>query len=214
MVNERIPPGHKVATRAIAPGEPVRRYSQVIGFATRDDRPGDHVHVHNLGGVGRRLRARLRLRRGLRRRRWQPRGDLPGHRAARRPRCHAQLHRHPVDGELLGDRSRAHRRRFRRRPLPGELGLPQRRRRGRADAQDRLRHGRWARAWPCCDARWRATRATPTSRLRSSSASAARPTRSRALRRPGARDGERAATLRRCRTSAAPRRRSSAASRW
>ena len=30
-----IPPGHKVATRAIAAGEPVKRYNQVIGFATQ-----------------------------------------------------------------------------------------------------------------------------------------------------------------------------------
>ncbi|MGE5094056.1 MAG: UxaA family hydrolase [Betaproteobacteria bacterium] len=45
---ERIPAGHKVATRAISRGEPVRRYSQVIGFATRAIAPGQHVHVHNL----------------------------------------------------------------------------------------------------------------------------------------------------------------------
>ncbi|HET9578531.1 MAG TPA: altronate dehydratase family protein, partial [Usitatibacter sp.] len=45
---ERIPAGHKVATRAISTGEPVRRYSQVIGFATRAIAPGQHVHVHNL----------------------------------------------------------------------------------------------------------------------------------------------------------------------
>ena len=48
LVKERIPAGHKVATRAIAVGEPVRRYSQVIGFATRPIAPGFHVHVHNL----------------------------------------------------------------------------------------------------------------------------------------------------------------------
>jgi len=48
VVRERIPPGHKVATRAIAAGEPVRRYSQVIGFATQAIAPGAHVHVHNL----------------------------------------------------------------------------------------------------------------------------------------------------------------------
>ena len=48
VVRERIPSGHKVATRARAPGEPVRRYSQVIGFATRPIEPGFHVHVHNL----------------------------------------------------------------------------------------------------------------------------------------------------------------------
>jgi altronate hydrolase len=44
-----VPPGHKLATRAIATGSPVRRYNQIIGFATRDIRPGEHVHLHNLG---------------------------------------------------------------------------------------------------------------------------------------------------------------------
>ncbi len=43
-----IPPGHKMATRAIAAGEPVRRYGQVIGFASQAIRAGQHVHVHNL----------------------------------------------------------------------------------------------------------------------------------------------------------------------
>src|SRR5918994_547599 len=45
----RIPAGHKIAVRSIAQGEPVRRYSQVIGFATADIAPGQHVHVHNMG---------------------------------------------------------------------------------------------------------------------------------------------------------------------
>jgi altronate hydrolase len=45
---DRIPAGHKVATRAIAQGAPVRRYNQIIGFATRAIAPGQHVHVHNL----------------------------------------------------------------------------------------------------------------------------------------------------------------------
>lgn len=44
-----VPPGHKIATRRIAKGEPVRRYNQIIGFATTDIEPGAHVHVHNLG---------------------------------------------------------------------------------------------------------------------------------------------------------------------
>ena len=48
VVRERIPAGHKVATRAIAADGAVRRYSQVIGFATRAIEPGAHVHVHNL----------------------------------------------------------------------------------------------------------------------------------------------------------------------
>ncbi|MGH1357946.1 MAG: UxaA family hydrolase [Burkholderiaceae bacterium] len=43
-----IPAGHKVATRAIAQGDPVRRYNQIIGFATADISPGDHIHSHNL----------------------------------------------------------------------------------------------------------------------------------------------------------------------
>jgi altronate hydrolase len=43
-----VPPGHKVAARAIRAGEPVRRYNQIIGFASRDIAAGEHVHLHNL----------------------------------------------------------------------------------------------------------------------------------------------------------------------
>ena len=43
-----IPPGHKVATRAASVGEPLRRYNQIIGFASRAITPGEHVHTHNL----------------------------------------------------------------------------------------------------------------------------------------------------------------------
>ena len=43
-----IPAGHKLAVRDIAKGQPVRRYNQIIGFATRDIKAGEHVHVHNL----------------------------------------------------------------------------------------------------------------------------------------------------------------------
>jgi len=43
-----IPPGHKMATRAIEPGAAVRRYGQIIGFASRPIRAGQHVHTHNL----------------------------------------------------------------------------------------------------------------------------------------------------------------------
>jgi altronate hydrolase len=43
----RIPRGHKVAIAAIPKGEPIRRYGQVIGFASMDIAPGDHVHVQN-----------------------------------------------------------------------------------------------------------------------------------------------------------------------
>ena len=43
-----VPPGHKLASRAIAAGEAVRRYNQVIGTATQAITAGQHVHTHNL----------------------------------------------------------------------------------------------------------------------------------------------------------------------
>src|SRR3954462_10021127 len=63
---ERIPAGHKVAIKPIpgagrtrgaqrganrptAGGEPVRRYGQIIGFATAAITPGQHVHTQNCG---------------------------------------------------------------------------------------------------------------------------------------------------------------------
>jgi len=48
-VSEQIPSGHKVAIRAIAAGEAVLKYGQVIGFASQPIAAGMHVHVHNLG---------------------------------------------------------------------------------------------------------------------------------------------------------------------
>lgn len=43
-----IPAGHKVAAREIASGQPLRRYGQIIGFASQAIAAGEHVHVHNL----------------------------------------------------------------------------------------------------------------------------------------------------------------------
>jgi altronate hydrolase len=43
-----IPSGHKIARRAVPQGGAVRRYGQVIGFATTPIAAGDHVHTHNL----------------------------------------------------------------------------------------------------------------------------------------------------------------------
>ncbi|MEJ0014009.1 MAG: altronate dehydratase family protein [Bauldia sp.] len=45
----RVPKGHKMATIAIRTGEPVKKFGQIIGFATADIRPGEHVHTHNCG---------------------------------------------------------------------------------------------------------------------------------------------------------------------
>ncbi|MCO6458111.1 MAG: altronate dehydratase [Pirellulaceae bacterium] len=41
--------GHKIAVRPIAEGEPVKKYGQTIGFATRPIEPGEWVHCHNVG---------------------------------------------------------------------------------------------------------------------------------------------------------------------
>src|SRR5579871_388292 len=45
---EDIPSGHKIATRAIAAGEAILKYGQVIGCATEKIAAGEHVHVHNI----------------------------------------------------------------------------------------------------------------------------------------------------------------------
>ncbi|MCG8593759.1 MAG: altronate dehydratase family protein [Kiloniellales bacterium] len=42
-----VPRGHKVATRDIAEGAAIRKFGQIIGFATRAIAPGEHVHEHN-----------------------------------------------------------------------------------------------------------------------------------------------------------------------
>jgi altronate hydrolase len=47
-VRQDIRPGHKVARHARRTGDEVRRYGQVIGFATADIAVGDHVHTQNL----------------------------------------------------------------------------------------------------------------------------------------------------------------------
>jgi altronate hydrolase len=47
-VREPIALGHKVALQDIAEGEPVRKYGQVIGFASRPIVAGSWVHVHNV----------------------------------------------------------------------------------------------------------------------------------------------------------------------
>ncbi len=47
-LSQRIPPGHKIAARAIAAGEKVIKYGAPIGSATRDIAPGEYVHTHNV----------------------------------------------------------------------------------------------------------------------------------------------------------------------
>ena len=46
-----IPAGHKIALRAIAAGELIRKYGQTIGRASAAIEAGEHVHVHNVEGT-------------------------------------------------------------------------------------------------------------------------------------------------------------------
>jgi altronate dehydratase small subunit len=48
---EAIPFGHKAAIVTIQQGDDVYKYGDVIGRATQNIKPGEHVHVHNIEGV-------------------------------------------------------------------------------------------------------------------------------------------------------------------
>ena len=43
-----IPAGHKVAVREVPADAPIRKYGQIIGFASAPIALGDHVHTHNV----------------------------------------------------------------------------------------------------------------------------------------------------------------------
>jgi altronate dehydratase small subunit len=47
-VGQDIPLGHKLAVKDIGRGEEILKYGAVIGRATQEIRPGQHVHVHNV----------------------------------------------------------------------------------------------------------------------------------------------------------------------
>ncbi len=44
---QRVMRGHKMATAATAKGAAILKFGQIIGFASSDIAPGDHVHTHN-----------------------------------------------------------------------------------------------------------------------------------------------------------------------
>ncbi len=48
VAREDVPAGHKIATRALAKGEPVLKYNTVIGFAAMDVAAGTRMHSHNI----------------------------------------------------------------------------------------------------------------------------------------------------------------------
>ena len=46
--NEDIMRNHKVAIAEVAENEPVHKYGETIGYASKLVRPGDCVHAHNM----------------------------------------------------------------------------------------------------------------------------------------------------------------------
>jgi altronate hydrolase len=48
QANEDIMRNHKVAIAEVAENDPVLKYGEKIGFASKPIRPGDWVHSHNL----------------------------------------------------------------------------------------------------------------------------------------------------------------------
>ncbi|OLP53152.1 galactonate dehydratase [Rhizobium rhizosphaerae] len=48
LATARVPRGHKVAAEPISQGMPIRKFGQIIGFASADIRPGDWVHEKNV----------------------------------------------------------------------------------------------------------------------------------------------------------------------
>ena len=49
-IQNRIPRGHKVATKAISKDEGVIKYGERMGHATSEINIGEHVHTHNVLG--------------------------------------------------------------------------------------------------------------------------------------------------------------------
>jgi len=47
-LREPVPAGHKLASRTIQAGEPIRKYGQVIGYAVQEIPAGSWVHTHNI----------------------------------------------------------------------------------------------------------------------------------------------------------------------
>jgi altronate dehydratase len=48
VLGQDVPLGHKLALRALAQGDVIRKYGESIGVVTADIAVGAHVHVHNM----------------------------------------------------------------------------------------------------------------------------------------------------------------------
>ncbi len=134
-VREPVALGHKVALADIAEGEPVRKYGQIIGFASKAIAEGSWVHVHNVKAdlFERDYAFAIRTSHATDRRTSHvSRIPAPGW-----PRRDAELCRRHQHGELLGEHVALYRRPLSRQRL--EEGFPERRRRVRDHPQRRLR---------------------------------------------------------------------------
>jgi altronate hydrolase len=49
ILRQPVPAGHKIALEPVQTRGRILRYGQVIGFATSEILPGEHVHTHNVG---------------------------------------------------------------------------------------------------------------------------------------------------------------------
>ena len=60
-ISEFIDTGHKIALTNIRDGEPIIKFGEVIGEATKEIESGDHVHTHNMKSLhGRPIKPRAR----------------------------------------------------------------------------------------------------------------------------------------------------------
>jgi altronate hydrolase len=49
-ITQKIPRGHKVASKAVTKGDGIIKYGERMGHATIDISVGEHVHTHNVLG--------------------------------------------------------------------------------------------------------------------------------------------------------------------
>ena len=49
-ITQKIPRGHKVASKAVTKGDGSIKYGERMGHATKDISIGEHVHTHNVLG--------------------------------------------------------------------------------------------------------------------------------------------------------------------
>jgi len=49
-ITQKIPRGHKVASKSVTKGDGIIKYGERMGHATKDISIGEHVHTHNVLG--------------------------------------------------------------------------------------------------------------------------------------------------------------------